>query len=151
MERPLNQHVVSFDGCVIMSSSVIHLTVPVLCRSHLTWRTAAMESILRKNWKTNKTRGSVCVLFNLLHLLRIFSLFFSSYFFLFNIYIYFLSFIFVHVYCIKLLITTEWGNCSGGRKIEYKVVIYSRVWKKLRKMWCAPMRCCGSIRNETPT
>lgn len=54
----LNQHV-SFDGCVIMSSSVIQLTGLVLCRSHLTWRTAAMASILRKNCKTNKTGDSV--------------------------------------------------------------------------------------------
>lgn len=132
-----------------MSSSVIHLTLAVLCRPHLTWRTAAMESIPRKSWNTNTIQSSFLCSFQLpsspshLFLLFILYFFFSTYTFIF-------AFFFIHVYCIKPLITTGGRNCSGGRKIEYKVVIYSHVWGKLRRIWCDPMRCSSnSIRNET--
>jgi len=85
-----------------------------------------MESIPRKKTeKITKFQAVFCVLLNLLHLRIFLPFLFILLFFLFNVYIYFLflSFLFV----LYQATAHNNRNCSGGRKIEYKVVIYSRV------------------------
>jgi len=85
-----------------------------------------------KNWKNNKTPGSVLCSSQPASSSDLSPFLFILHFFLFNVYIYFLflSFLFV----LYQATAHNNRNCSGGRKIEYKVVIYSRVWEKLRKI-----------------
>ena len=87
----------------------------------------------RKNWKNNKTPGSVLCSSQPASSSDL-SPFFSSYIFFsfqrIHLFLFFFSFLFV----LYQATAHNNRNCSGGRKIEYKVVIYSRVWEKLRKI-----------------
>jgi hypothetical protein len=67
-----------------------------------------MESILRKDpKKLTKHKAAFCVLFNLLHLLRIFALVFSSYIFFFSTYEFIFS---VFSFCTRLVYQPNHNN-----------------------------------------
>lgn len=138
MER-LNQHV-SFDGCVIMSSSAIHLTVPVSSVSV----TLNMEDWSYGTHSEKKLKK--------LTKLEAAFLFFSSPSDLFS---------FQHIrlvlsFCTRILYQATHNNRMEElfRWTENRIQsghLLSCLEKKLRRMWCSPIWCYGSIQNERPT